>query len=209
MGNTSGADIILYGGVETITKVLIGEEDAVISFLSGALEVDGDFEKLMPFLETIESAYEKLGIVEKGERKVLIDAQTMKTLYDVYLAGGTNVDSAYIPLFFNIFTTFVNVNEEAQDVIMDEELRVQMTIKDIGSYTLEAVDGKMIWIDGKVDNPILEFELDIKTAAEVLLGGDAASAYLSGAVVATGNIAQALILQELLELFLEILPFAG
>ena len=56
---------------------------------------------------------------------------------------------------------------------------------------------------------ILEFEVSIKTAADVLLGGDAASAYLSGEVTATGNIAQALILQELLELFLELLPFTN
>ncbi|MHA1291809.1 MAG: SCP2 sterol-binding domain-containing protein [Promethearchaeota archaeon] len=209
IGKESKADFTLYSDIETITKVLIGEEDPIVAFLSGKMEIDGDFDKMIPFLENIELAYDKLGIVDKSERKALVDAKTMKKLYEVYMAGATDVDPNDIPLFFDIFTTFVNVNEEAQDVIIDEELRIQMNVKEIGFFTLEAKDGKMTWTKGKTDNPILEFEVGLKTAADVLLGGDAASAYLSGEVTASGNIAQALILQELLELFLELLPFTS
>ncbi len=205
--DTMGAEVQLFADVKTMAAIATGSLDAQKAFLSGAMEIDGEFDKMIDFLELLEGAYEKLGITTKGERDILVDAATMKKLFNIYEAGATDVDSADIPLFFNIFCTFINLNEEAQDVVEDEELRVQMMIKDVGPYLIYKDGDEVKWSAEKVEDAILEFEVSIKTAADILLGGDAASAYLSGEVVATGNIAQALILQELLELFLEILPF--
>ena len=205
----SDPDVQLFSDLKTMASIAAGLLDAQKAFLSGNLEVDGDFEKMIIFLEILEDAYEKLGIATKEERDILVDAATMKKLYQLYEEGATDVDPNDIPLFFDIFCAFINLNEEARDVIEDEDLRVQMIVKEAGPFLIykDEEDGLVKWSKEKVDDAILEFEVSIKTAADVLLGGDAASAYLSGEVTATGNIAQALILQELLELFLELLPF--
>jgi len=203
------SDVQFYSDIKTMAGIASGLIDSVKAFLSGDLEIDGDFEKMISFLEILDHAYEKLGIASKEERDILIDPQSMKKLYELYEAGATDVNTDDIPLFFNIFCAFINLNEEAKEVVEFEDLRVQMIIKEAGPYFIykDEEDGTVKWKAEKVEDSILEFEVSIKTAADVLLGGDAASAYLSGEVTATGNIGQALILQELLELFLEILPF--
>lgn len=206
--DVAGTSFKLFCDIKTLAEIIIAKTDAAITFLRGDLELDGDFEKLVAFFELLELASEKLGIFKKGERKALVDAKTMKKLYEVYKAGAEEIDPNEIPLFFNIFCSFVNSNPEAQEIVEGQKIRVQMNISDIDkSYVIEVKDGKMSWSDKKITDAILEFTTAIKTAASVLLGGDAASAYLSGEVTATGNIQQALVLQELIELFLELLPF--
>jgi len=205
------ADFQLFSDLKTMAAIASGLLNAQKAFLAGNLEIDGNFNKMLEFIEILEIAFQQLGIASKHEFGIIVDAITMKKLYQIYESGATEIDTSNIPVFLNIFCAFINLNDEARDIIETEDFRIQMIIKDIGPYLIykDQKDGQVKWINEKVDNAILEFEVAIKTAVDVLLGGDAASAYLSGEVTAKGNIAQSLILQELLELFLEILPFTG
>lgn len=205
------ANIQLFSDLKTMAAIASGLLDAEKAFLAGTLGIDGDFNKMLEFIEILELTFTNLGIASIKERETLVDVATMKKLYKIYEAGAREVDLEDIPIFLNIFCAFINLNDEARDVIENEDFRVQMIIKDVGTYLIykDKQDGQVKWLNEKVEDAILEFEVALKTAVDVLLGGDAASAYLSGEVTATGNIAQSLILQELLEMFLEILPFTS
>jgi len=208
-GSMPSADVSLVVNLRTMAGIATGLIDAQKAFLAGDLRVEGDFEKLIDFIDLLDLAYDKLGIALKDEREIIVDTATMRKFMHVYDSGTTDVDQKDIPLFFNFFCKFINLNQDARNVIEKEDLRVQMIVKEMGPFLFykDKDDGDVKWSTEKVEDYILQFEVSIKTTTEVLLGGDAASAYLSGEVTATGNIAQALILQELLELFLELLPF--
>ncbi|MHA1335185.1 MAG: SCP2 sterol-binding domain-containing protein, partial [Promethearchaeota archaeon] len=70
----SDPDVQLFSDLKTMASIAAGLLDAQKAFLSGKLEVDGDFEKMIIFLEILEDAYEKLGIATKEERDILVDA---------------------------------------------------------------------------------------------------------------------------------------
>ncbi len=206
----SNASFTLATNLKTITEVLLGDIDAAVAFLKGDIDVEGDFEKMVVLFEIIELANDVLQLINKEKRKILIDAKTMKKLYNVYkasLVSGANIDPADVPLIFNIFTTFANLNQEAQETIKGEEILVQMIIKDVGTYVVKISEGKSTWSDKAVDEPTLQFEIGLNTAADIFLSGDAASAFLAGKINASGNIAQAIVLQDLIDIFLLMLPF--
>lgn len=206
-GKIGGASLTLSCDVDVAAQIFLGEEEAATLYLKGELEADGDFTYIIHFLQILEVAHDKTGILKKEDRKTLIPLESLERLFQVYNEGVEAAKPEDIPLFFGVLEAFVNENEEAHDEIDGlEEKKIQMTIGDIEkSFTIVLKDGKMSWVDGPVDNPTLSFSVDMETAAEILLGGDAAAAYLSGKIVATGNLADALILQEIIELFLEIL----
>jgi len=208
-GPLPSAHVNLVLNLKTMAGIATGLVDAQKAFLTGDLGVEGDFEKLIDFIDLLDLSYDKLGIALKDEREIIIDTTTMRKFMHVYDTGHADVDQKDIPLFLKIFCKFSNLNQEARKVVENEDLRVQMIVKEVGPYLIykDKDDGAVKWSAEKVEDFILQFEVSIKTATEVLLGGDAASAYLSGEVTATGDIGQALILQELLELFLELLPF--
>ena len=202
-------DFSLKSPLKTITEVLIGQSDAAIEWIKGNIDVDGDFEKMVDFFEIMELAYDKLGIVDEGEREVLIDAITMRKLYNVYMEGATDIDPNDIPLIMDIFCTFANLNAEAQEILEDEEYVVQMVLTDINkSYVVRAKDQKVSWAEENIDNPSLKFSMALTTAANIFLSGDAAQAFLGGEIEAEGNIAEALVLNDVITVFLDLLPFA-
>ncbi len=208
--SASNASFTLITNLKTITEVLLGDVDAAVAFLKGDISVEGDFEKMVVLFEIIELANDVLELIDKEKRKILIDAKTMKKLYNVYktsLVSGANIDPADVPLIFNIFSAFANLNKEAQETIKGEEMLVQMIIKDVGTYVVIIKDGQESWSDKAVDEPTLQFEIGLNTAADIFLSGDAASAFLAGKINASGNIAQAVVLQDLIDIFLNILPF--
>ena len=205
----SDTDFSLTSSLKTITEVLIGQSDAAIEWIKGNIAVDGDFEKMVDFFEIMELGYDKLGIVEKGEREVLIDAKTMRKLYNVYMEGATDIDPDDIPLIMDIFCTFANLNTEAQEVLEDEEYTVQMVLTDINkSYVVRAKDQKVSWAQESIDDWTLRFSMALTTAASIFLSGDAAQAFLGGEIEADGNIAEALVLNDVITVFLDLLPFA-
>ena len=205
----SDTDFKLSSSLKTITEVLIGQSDAAIEWIKGNIEIEGDFERMVDFFEIMELGYDTLGIVEPGEREVLIDAKTMRKLYNVYMEGAKDIDPNDIPLIMDIFCTFANLNAEAQQILEDEEYVVQMVLTDINkSYVVRAKDQKVSWAEESIDNPSLRFSMALTTAADVFLSGDAAQAFLGGKIDAEGNIAEALVLNDVITVFLDLLPFA-
>ncbi|MHA1252260.1 MAG: hypothetical protein ACTSVV_19290 [Promethearchaeota archaeon] len=51
--------------------------------------------------------------------------------------------------------------------------------------------------------------MELYTAADIFLSGDATSAFLDGKIEAEGNVAEALVLNDIIIVFLDLLPFAG
>jgi len=196
----------VYAPLTSVSKVLIGDIDVSMGFISGEIEVDGDFPSMVDFFEVIELALTELGLVEK-DRELLLDSDTMRKFYNLYMDGAKDIDPADIPLVFDIFTTFGNLNPEAQEILDEEDALIQMNVPDVGSFVIKVADNKLSWSDQKIDNAELEFELSLETAADLLLSGDAATAFLEGRIEAEGNIAQALVMNDLIQVFLEMLPF--
>ena len=117
------------------------------------------------------------------------------------------IDPSDLPLLFEIFSAFSKVNKDAKEIIEEEDFKVQMNIPSVGSFVIIAKDDEITWSDKKIDDADLEFELALDTAAELLMSGDAASAFLAGKIDASGNIAHALVVNDLIETFLDMLPF--
>lgn len=125
------------------------------------------------------------------------------------MEGAKDIDPDDIPLIMDIFCTFANLNAEAQEVLAEEEFVVQMNLTDIGkNYVVRAKDNKVSWAEGKSDDASLQFSMALTTAADVFLSGDAAQAFLGGKIDAEGNIAEALVLNDVITVFLDLLPFA-
>jgi putative sterol carrier protein len=61
----------------------------------------------------------------------------------------------------------------------------------------------MEWAKGLVPNPDLTLEMSLQTSVETLIAGNAMSAYMEGKIIIEGNIAKALIFQNLIDIFLE------
>jgi len=195
-------DFIIISDLKTISKLLLGHLDPLEAYFSELFTIKGDLFKVVLFVEILELAFKLLEIREEGEDKILIDASSMKRLIEVYLKGSP-VEPSQVPLFLEILTAFVNNNPEAKDIISEEDLIIQMKITDLDNYLIRIVDNRMEWSKDTVSNPNLILEMSLKTSAEVLLNGDPVSAYMAGKIIIQGDITKALILQSIIDVFLD------
>jgi len=204
-GEIANPDFTLTTDLTTISKMLLGQIDPSVAYFSGSFKAEGDLYRMILYLEILDVAFQLLEIINKDERVVLIKTEDMKKLFNVYARGVTIVDPEHIPLFFTVLTVFANCNPEAQEYISDEEQRIQIIIKEVGNYLLEFKEGKMSWSEELGENTTLKLEMDLKTSAQVVLDGDAVSAFMAGDISLEGNVANGLFMQELIEIFLDYL----
>ena len=195
-------DFVIISDLKTISKLLLGYLDPLEAYFSELFTIKGDLSKVVLFVEILELAFKLLDIREDHEDKILIDASSMKRLIEVYLKGSP-VEPSQVPLFLEILTAFVNNNPEAKEIISEEDLIIQMRITDLDNYVIRIVDKKMEWSKETVPNHNLVLEMSLKTSAEVLLNGDPVSAYMAGKIIIQGDITKALILQSIIDVFLD------
>ena len=195
-------DFVIISDLKTISKLLLGYLDPLEAYFSELFTIKGDLSKVVLFVEILELAFKLLDIREDHEDKILIDASSMKRLIEVYLKGSP-VEPSQVPLFLEILTAFVNNNPEAKDIISEEDVIIQMKITDLDNYLIRIVDNRMEWSKDTVSNPNLILEMNLKTSAEVLLNGDPVSAYMAGKIIIQGDITKALVLQSIIDVFLD------
>ena len=147
-------------------------------------------------------AFQLLEVNDNQDKKGVIDANSMKDLINVYLKGPSNVEPSQVPLFLDVLTVFVNNNPEAKETISEEDLSIQMKITDLDNYIIRIVDNRMEWYKGEETNPNLILEMDLETSADLLINGNPVSAYMEGKIKIEGDIAKALVLQDLIDIFL-------
>lgn len=191
--------------LNTITKLLLGLLDPTVGYFSRAFKAEGDLYYMIIFLELLDLAGERLGITKVEEKKTFISTGDMKKLLNVYKEGADTVQPPVIPLFFEVFSTYVNLNPDAQDYISGEDHVILMKIRDVNDYVIQIEEGKMKWYQGSAENYTLKLEMDIETSADVVISGDAVTAYMAGNISIEGNIANGLFFQELIQMFLEFL----
>jgi putative sterol carrier protein len=196
-------DFVISSDLRTISKLLLGQLDPLEAYFSELLTIKGDLFKVIQFVEILELTFAKLEIINNSEKKLLFDTGSMKSLIDVYLKGASIVEPYHVPLFLEILTFFVNSNPEAKEIILDENLIIQLIISDYASYILHIKNCIMEWAKGLVPNPDLTLEMSLQTSVETLIAGNAMSAYMEGKIIIEGNIAKALIFQNLIDIFLE------
>jgi len=204
-GGLDSANFTLTTDLITITKMLLGQIDATVAYFSGDFEAEGELYYMIRYLEILDLAFKMLDIISSEERVVVLKTEDMKNLFDVYARGASTVDPSHITLFFKVFATFVNYNPEAQDLISGEDLKIQMSIINHGDYLIRIVDSKMSWSEETISDFTVKLEMALETSAEILLDGDAVSAFMAGKIKVMGELAKALFFQELNELFLEYL----
>lgn len=207
-GGIDNPDFTFSADLVTISKLLLGQLDPTVGFFSEEFKAEGELSHMILYLELLDLAGEKLGITTKEEKKSFLEINDMKKLLSVYEDGASTVDPSTIPLFFEILTAYVNLNPEAQEFVVDDDNIFLMKIREVGEYIIQIEDGKMRWSEGTADNYTLRMEMDMQTSADVVIAGDAVTAYMAGSISVEGNIANGLFFQELIQMFLEFLDLS-
>ena len=198
---------VIKSNTSVLYNCAIGKSEIFNEYFSGALELEGDFHKLIQLLEILILALDFFDIVKINERRMMTDKEAIKKILNLYQAGSNFVEPFHIPIFFDVFTAFTNVNPIAQKFILDSKHVIFIEIKDVGSFTIQISDKKMDWYKGAPSKCSLRLELDLPLATEVILYGDIVTSYMAGNIQLDGEeaVASALFLQELIQIFLEFL----
>lgn len=201
-GTLKSPDFIIKSNLKTISKLFLVQVDPLEAYFSEDFKIEGELLKVIKFVEILELAFQLLEVNDNQDKKGVIDANSMKDLINVYLKGPSNVEPSQVPLFLDVLTVFVNNNPEAKETISEEDLSIQMKITDLDNYIIRIVDNRMEWYKGEETNPNLILEMDLETSADLLINGNPVSAYMEGKIKIEGDIAKALVLQDLIDIFL-------
>ncbi|MFX0080350.1 MAG: SCP2 sterol-binding domain-containing protein [Candidatus Hodarchaeota archaeon] len=202
-GALKSPDFIIKSNLKTISKLILGEVDPLEAYFSEIFKIEGDMIKVIKFVEILDLAFQLVEGNDNETKRGVIDANSLKDLLNVYLEGISNLKASHVPLFLEILTTFVNNNPEAKEVISEEDLNIQMKITDLDNYIIRITNNRMEWSKGEIANSDLILETDLETSAALLIEGNPVSAYMAGKIRIEGNIAKALIFQDLIEVFLD------
>jgi putative sterol carrier protein len=203
-GSISNPDFNFSGDLVTITKVLLGELDAVTAYFSEIVEAEGDLEQMITFMNVMEIGLDELNIVKKGEAKSIIPIATMKELLQAYTAGPEAIKAEHVPQFLNIMAAFINLNPEAQEEIEDSELRIALKFEDVGDFYITIENNKMSVSEQPFDEKAsLELIMPLSTMTDVMFDGDAVSAYMAGQITVNGDLSQAMLFQSIMEMLID------
>jgi len=203
-GAIANPDFFFRGDLVTITKVLLGEIDAITAYFTEAVEADGDLEQMITFMSIMEIALDLLKIVPKGELKSIIPMNTMKELLQAYSTGPEAIKPEHVPLFLKIMSEFINLNPEAQEEIEDAELKIALKFSDVGDFYITIEDNKMSVSEQPFEgDATLELIMPLSTMTNVMFDGDAVSAYMAGQITVNGDLSQAMLFQSIMELLIE------
>ena len=202
-GTLKSPEFIIKSNLKTFSNLFLGQVDPLEAYFSEIFKIEGELLKIIIFVELLELAFELIEVNDNQDKKRVIDANSMKDLMNVYLKGPSNVNPSQVPLFLEVLTVFVNNNPEAQETISEEDLSIQMKITDLDNYVIRIADNRMEWNKGEVTNPNLVLEMNLKTSADLLINGNPVSAYMKGDILIEGDIAKALVLQDLIAIFLD------
>ena len=207
-GELDSTNFRLETDLVTITKILLGELDAVNAFFSEVIYVEGELYQMLLFTEILEKALEVMKITEERNKATTIEISKMKEILKIYQEGGKNIEASHIPLYFKVLEIFANQNPDAQEEMEDVDLTVKMSVEDVGDYYMKIEDCKMVTSSEPFDDVSLSISMDKDTIGELITSGDAVSAYMSGDIEVEGEIAQALAFQQLVEFLLDVLELA-
>jgi putative sterol carrier protein len=202
-GSLKIPDFIISLNLKTIFNLFLGQLDPLEAYFSESFKIEGDLLKVITFVDILELAFKLLEVSDNQDTERVIDANSMKDLISVYLNGPSKVKPSQVPLFLKVLTIFVNNNPEAQETISGEDLSIQMKLTDLDNYVIRITDDKMSWYKGEATNPNFVLEMNLKTSADLLINGNPVSAFMSGKINIEGDIAKALILQDLIDIFLD------
>jgi len=203
-GSLANADFNFRGDTKTITKVLLGELDAVTAYFSEAVEADGDLEQMITFMGVLEVGLDLMKIVKKGEMKTIIPIDTMKELLQAYNTGPEAIKPEHVPQFLNVLAAFININPEAQEEIEDADLKIAMKFTDVGDFYISVENNKMTVSDKSFNgDATLELIMPLSTMTDVMFDGDAVSAYMAGQITVNGDLSQAMLFQSIMEMLIE------
>ncbi|MFX1276948.1 MAG: SCP2 sterol-binding domain-containing protein [Promethearchaeota archaeon] len=202
-GKLDDADVILTTDLTTIAQILLGIKDPIIAYFRGEIEVDGDLLTMVQYQELLELSYTELKIIDVDKRELILEPSELKMLLEVYKGIIKPDDPSIMVSFLKILTAFVNNNSEALEEIEDQEMRIQLKVRDIESFLIEITDGKMNWSEGAVEDASVTIEMPMDIGMDMIQSGDAVSAYMAGDISVEGNLQEALAFQEVLQIFLD------
>ena len=203
-GSISNPDFNFSGDLVTITKVLLGEVDAVTAYFTEIVEADGDLEQMITFMGVMENALDMLEIVKKDELKSIIPIDTMKELLQAYKGGSEAIKPEHVPQFLNIMAAFINLNPEAQEEIEDADLKIALKFQDVGDFYITIENNKMSVSEQSFNGDAsLELIMPLSTMTDVMFDGDAVSAYMAGNITVNGDLSQAMLFQSIMEMLIE------
>ena len=135
----------------------------------------------------------------------MVDEALLKELNEKMQAGADGAGVEDIPKVFEFFKQIAEENEDLKEELEDMEIVVQQVLTDVGKkFWLKAVEGKLEYGEGEVDNPSFTFSCTMKVGAGMLFGEvDATSAYMAGDITVEGNLQDAMAFQEIIELAME------
>ena len=134
-----------------------------------------------------------------------MELESVKEIMKVYELGIEHVEVFHIPLFFNLFTEFVNNNPNAQKYISGQNHIIFVEILDVGDFVVKIEANKMSWSNKAPKYYTLKIQMDLVEATQAILTGDGVTSYLAGNIELSGEnaIEKALFYQGLIQLFSE------
>ncbi len=134
----------------------------------------------------------------------MVDETLLKEIKNAH-AGSSAASEFDIKKALEFIKQISAENEDIQEEIEVMDITIQMIIKDANlKLWLTVKEGVLDYGDGNVDNPSLTILSPLGVLANILMGEvDATSAYMAGDITVEGNLQDAMVFQEILEIALE------
>ncbi len=207
-GKAINPNVTIASDLKTIAQILLGTKDPFIAFFKGELVIDGDLFTVIQYEELLELSRTELNILDRSNKERILELSEVKKLLNVYRGTIKPDDPSLIPSFLKLLIAFVNNNPEALDEIQDVYMKIQLIITHVGSYLIEIKENKMIWREGSAEDSTLIIEMAVDVGLKIILLGDAISPYLAGDISIEGNLQDAMIFSEILQILHNIIELA-
>ncbi|MBN1215375.1 MAG: SCP2 sterol-binding domain-containing protein [Candidatus Lokiarchaeota archaeon] len=135
----------------------------------------------------------------------MVDEALINELKEKLDAGAASAEPEDALKCFELYNQIAEEMEDLKEELEDMEISVQIILTDVDKkYWIKAVEGKLSYGDGEVDNPSFTFSATKEIGIGMLFGEvDATSAYMAGDITVEGNLQDAMAFQEIIELAME------
>ncbi|MBY8982934.1 MAG: SCP2 sterol-binding domain-containing protein [Candidatus Lokiarchaeota archaeon] len=123
----------------------------------------------------------------------MVDEALINELKEKLDAGAASAEPEDALKCFELYNQIANEMEDLKEELEDIEITVQIILTDVDKkYWIKAVEGKLSYGDGEVENPSFTFSATKEIGIGMLFGEvDATSAYMAGDITVEGNLQDA------------------
>ena len=135
----------------------------------------------------------------------MVNERLLKKLKEKYDAGPESASLTDLPLLFKFSKELLAENEELREEYMDMEMNVSLILTDYDKqFWIRIKNADFDYGEGPIDDASFSLAATTVMMIKILFGEiDAASAYMAGDITVEGNLADAMMFNEIIELGFE------